>query len=112
MRIFAVLNFVGILLSAVAGVLLLYAMPLQRTNYRLVESKTHEVAMCFNEMKVEAGYGGPLVVSDEACPDGVGPSITPAIQYEHPAFLTVGLWLLALGFAFQVPAGVSAIKKP
>jgi hypothetical protein len=109
-KVFAVLNFLGLLTTAIAGILLLYAMPLERTNYRLVETKSHEVAICFGEKKVVAGYGGPLIVSDESCPAGTGPSVTPAIQYEHPSFVTWGLFLLVVGFCLQVPSGIFAIR--
>jgi hypothetical protein len=111
-KIFAVLNLLGIICSAVAGVLLLYAMPLQRTSYRLVETTTHEVAICFNEKEVVAGFGGPLVVSDEPCPKGLGASVTPAIEYEHPSFVTTGLALLLVGFVLQGPAAIGGIRKP
>jgi hypothetical protein len=111
-RVFSLLNLLGLLCSAVAGVLLLYAIPLERTNYRLVETKTHEVSICFSEKKVVAGYGGPLVAGDEPCPSGIGPSVTPAIQYEHPSFVTWGLLALVIGFVLQVPAGICAIWRP
>src|SRR5215469_9616043 len=111
-RCFAVLNLIGIVSSAAGGILLFFAMPLERTNYRLVETENHEVAICFRGKKVVAGFGGPLVVSDEPCPEGLGASLTPAIQYEHPSFLTWGLVLLVLGFALQMPAAFIAIRRP
>lgn len=111
-RFIAVLNLAGILCSGVAGVLLLLAMTLQRTNYRLVETRRHEVAICLNEKRVVAGFGGPLVLSDEPCPRGLGPSVTPAIQYERPSFVTLGLGLLVVGFTLQLPAAICAITRP
>jgi uncharacterized membrane protein YesL len=57
-RVFAVLNLIGLLCSSIAAILLLYAMTLERTNYRLVETNTHQVAICLHEKRVEAGMAG------------------------------------------------------
>lgn len=95
------LNSTGLVFGLLGAILLFYSISLKRTNYRLVETANHQVAICFSDKLVVAGYGGPLVVSNDPCPNALEPSVAPAIQYEHPTFVKVGLGLLIIGFLCQ-----------
>jgi hypothetical protein len=53
----------------VGGLLLAYALRLKPSSYRLIKTKDGSVAICLDNKRVVAGYGGPLVVSDENCPN-------------------------------------------
>ena len=112
LRSLAILNAVGLAFTVVAAVLLVFAMPLERTNYRLIETRQHEVAICFNDRLVVAGYGGPLVVGPDPCPDSLASGVAPVIRYEHPTFVSWALWLLLVGFVFQLPAALRSIAHP
>lgn len=84
-RVFAVLNFIGLLCSAIAAILLLYAMTLERTNYRLVETSNHQVAICLNEKLVGTGFGGPLVVGTRRVPQVCNPALRPSFNTNTPS---------------------------
>lgn len=104
------MNLAGLICGLVGGLLIVYALPLTRSNYRLVETSNHHVAICFNEKTVEAGYGGPLIVSDKPCPDGIGPSAAPVIGAERPIFVPLGVGLIVLGFILQLPSAWDSVR--
>jgi hypothetical protein len=62
----------GLFFSLIGGMFLFYSLTLKPSNYKLVEKSDHNVAICLNEKVVAAGFGGPLGVTDEACPQGIG----------------------------------------
>ena len=100
----AVLNLLGLSFNLIGGVLLFYSLTLKSSNYRLVEKSDHGVAICLNDKLVGTGYGGPLGVTDEPCPKGIGPSLAPVIEAEKPAYVPWGLGLMCFGFALQLPS--------
>lgn len=108
-RIIAVLNLFGLALSFVGGILLVYVLSMKSSNFRLVERENHDVAICLNGKVVATGFGGPLRVTDEPCPEGIGASTAAVIESEHPAFARWGLVLISVGFIFQMPAATLAV---
>ena len=81
-RVLAALNLVGLLFGLIGGLLLFFSLTLKPSNYRLVEKSDHGVAICLGDKLVASGYGGGIIVSDEPCPQGIGPSRTPVIEAE------------------------------
>jgi hypothetical protein len=108
-RRLAVLNLLGLVFGVVGGLLLFFALTLKPSDYRLVKTRGDKVAICLDNKKVEAGYGGPLAVSAEDCPDVAGNGPTPQIEAHHPAFVRWGLALVIIGFAFQLPSASFAV---
>jgi hypothetical protein len=104
-RVRASSNVVGLLFGSLGGILLFYSLTLKSSNYRLVETADHQVAICLNNRKIATGFGGPLGISDEPCPEGIGPSISPVTEAEKPTFVPWGLRLIVAGFLLQLPAG-------
>jgi hypothetical protein len=91
--------------------LLFYALALKVSNYQLVETSNHGVAICLNGKLVATGYGGPLVTTDEPCPDGTVPSRAAVIQADRPLFAYSGLFCILVGFCLQLPLAVVAVIK-
>jgi uncharacterized membrane protein len=105
-KLWAVLNLVGLLFSVLGGVLLFCSLTATSSNYRLVEKEDHGVAICLNDKVVASGYGGPLIITDEPCPKGIGPSVASVIVAENPKYVPWGFGLIFVGFALQVPAAL------
>ncbi len=103
-KVCATLNIIGLACSFVGGLLLLYSLSVEQSNYKLVEKSDHTVAICVSDKVVEAGFGGPLVVTEEPCPEGIRPSVAAVIGAERPRFLRWGLLLISIGFGLQLPA--------
>jgi hypothetical protein len=82
---------------------------LKQSNFRLVEGNDKQVAICLNGKKVVAGFGGPLVVSEEPCLDMTGTGPTPQVMANRPAFVTTGVWLIIIGFVLQMPGAFSTV---
>ena len=85
-RTCAIANLVGLILGVVGGALLALSLSLKTSNYRFVETEKHEVVICHNDKLVAAGYGGPLGVTNETCPKGIGPSEAPVIETNNKDF--------------------------
>ena len=111
-RLWATLNPLGLLSSLVGGIFLFYSLTLKASNYRLVEKSDHDVAICLNDKVVATGYGGPLRVTDEPCPQGIAPSLAPVIVADNPTFVTWGLGLIVIGFMLQLPSAWVALSPP
>jgi hypothetical protein len=103
-RLWAALNLVGLLCGFFGALLLFFSLTLKSSNYRLVETSNHGVAVCLNNKLVATGFGGQMVVTEESCPKGIGPSIAPVIQAEKPAYVPCGLALIGVGFLLQLPS--------
>jgi hypothetical protein len=88
---------------------LFLSLTLKPSNYRLVETNNHDVAICLGDKVVSSGYGGGIGVGDEPCPQGIRPSRAPVIEAEKPAYVPWGLGLIWVGFALQVPAASVAL---
>jgi hypothetical protein len=108
-RFFAILNLSGLTCGVAGGLFLFYSLTLRTTSFRLVKVGPKNLAICFDDKVVVAGYGGPLVVSDDPCPDLKGTGPTPQIVAERPALASWGVWLIVLGFALQLPVAVLAV---
>jgi len=104
-----ILNLLGLACGVIGGVLLAYSLELQPSNFRLVEGNDKQVAICLNGKKVVAGFGGPLVVSEEPCLDMTGTGPTPQVMANRPAFVTTGVLLIIIGFVLQMPAAFSTV---
>jgi hypothetical protein len=70
---------------------LFYGLTQRITNFRLVETKDGSMALCLKDRKVASGYGGPLILSDDPCPDVKPTGQLPEIVAEHPVMLNSGL---------------------
>lgn len=107
-RASAALNLFGLFFSLIGGIFLFYSLTLKASAYRLVETSDHDVAICLNNKLVATGYGGPLRVTDEPCPQGIAPSLAPVIEAEKPAYVLWGLGLICFGFVMQLPSALDA----
>ena len=110
-RVFASLNLVGLLGGVLGGLLLFYSFTLKASNFSLIKVADGQLAICMDGKVVVAGFGGPLVIGDDKCPSVTGAGPTPQVVADRPTFAKWGVWLVILGFLFQVPAAVVALKK-
>jgi hypothetical protein len=67
-RFWAFLNLAGLICGVMGALFLFYSLALKPSNFRLVKVGDKKLAICLDNKVVVAGYGGPLVVSDDACP--------------------------------------------
>ena len=112
-KFWAVFNLIGLTCGVAGGLLLAYALTLKPSNFRLVKTGEKELAICLDSRRVVAGYGGPLVVSDDPCPDMQGTGPTAEITANRPQLAHLGLWLIICGFVLQLPSALAAIfAKP
>ena len=109
-RFFAFLNIVGLLGGVLGGLFLFYSFTLRASNFSLDKVRDKEVAICMDGRVVVAGFGGPLVVSDDACPDVKGAGLTPQVVSDRPTLAKWGVVLVILGFLLQIPAASVALK--
>jgi hypothetical protein len=107
-KFFALINLIGLVCGITGSVLLLFSFTLRPSNYSLTETSDHRVAICLNGRVVASGYGGPLGVTDEGCPEG---GVAPVIEADRPAFARWGLRLILLGFALQVPSALLPFRR-
>jgi hypothetical protein len=111
-KLSATLNLFGLVTSLVGGILLAYALTLRPTNFRLVQtSDSNGMALCLGDKTVQAGFGGPLVVTSDPCPDTLHTGPTPEVLTNHPSMTTWGIRLIIAGFAFQLPAAIKTIRE-
>jgi hypothetical protein len=111
----AVANFLGLILGVAGGVMLALSLSIKPSNYRLVEAKrsdVSEVVICHGNKIVAAGYGGPLVMTDEDCPTGTGPSEAAVVETNNEEVAKLGLYLVIFGFLLQCPAAIGSIIAP
>jgi hypothetical protein len=111
-RMFAVANLFGLIIGVAGGVLLACSLSLKTSNYRLVENEKHEVVICHDGKLVGVGYGGPLTTGDEPCPEGLGPSSAAVVETNNDALAKLGLILVIVGFALQVPFAAKDAFSP
>ena len=108
-HLWAIFNLIGLVFSVLGGLFLFYSLMLKPSNFRLVKVGEHELAICLDDKKVVAGYGGPLVVSDEVCPELSKTGPTPQVVANRPRLANLGILLILLGFALQLPAAAAAV---
>jgi|SRR5580700_2303394 hypothetical protein len=111
-RVLAFLNLFGLACSAAGGLFLVYSLTLKSSNFRLIKVADNELAICLDDKKVVAGYGGPLVVSDGPCPDMKRTGPTPQVIADNPRLATWGVTLIFLGFVLQLPTAIAAVRIP
>jgi hypothetical protein len=107
-RSFSVLNSVnlfGLVCGVAGGIMLSSALTLRPTNFRLVQTKDG-TALCLKDKTVSTGFGGPLIVTDDPCPDTLHTGPTPEVLTNRPRLARTGFWLVIAGFIFQVPAAL------
>ena len=107
-RWFAILNLAGLGSSVAGGVILTYSLTVKPSHYRLVKTREGTVAICLDGKLVQAGFGGPLVATDDPCPDmeTTGPVLQVVANRER---LKMGLPVIMVGFALQLPAAIFAV---
>src|ERR1700693_2915836 len=93
----AALNLLGLIFSVLGGVLLFFSLTLKPSNYSLVETANHKVAICLGEKLVTSGFWGDLVLSDDSCPQGIGPNRAAVIEAYKPECVPWGLGLIWVG---------------
>ena len=108
-RLWALLNLLGLVGTAVGGLLLFYSLTLEPSNFRLVKVHDKELAICLDDKTVVAGYGGPLVVSNDPCPDSGKTGPTPQVTADRPKMAHFGVLLIIIGLFLQLPVAVAAI---
>lgn len=86
--------------------------------FKLVEDASYRppaggkgFAICHDDEKVVAGFGGPLIPAG-ACPASElkNTGATPQLVAHHPAFAAWGVRLLIVGFLLQIPLAWTAVK--
>jgi hypothetical protein len=108
-QLWAFLNLIGLVCSVLGGLFLFYSLTLKPSNFRLVKVGEKELAICLDDRIVVAGYGGPLVVSDDVCPDIGKTGLTPQVVANRPKLTNFGILLILIGFALQLPAAAAAV---
>ena len=48
-------------------------------------------------------------LTNEPCPQAIGPSRAPVIEAEKPAYVPCGLALVCVGFLLQLPSALLAL---
>jgi hypothetical protein len=109
-KFFAILNLLGLFSGAAGGLFLFYSLTIRPSSFRLVKTGHKELAICLDDKKIVAGFGGPLVVSEEICPDMEKTGPTPEVVADRPKFVVLGIVLIIVGFAFQLPAGFLVLR--
>lgn len=109
-RCCALLNLIGLAFTFFGSIGVIESLTQRTTEFRLVQTKDGGMALCDKEKKVDSGYGGPLIVSQEACPDITTTGRLPEIVADHPAVLNAGIALIIVGFILQIPFAVIALK--
>lgn len=107
--VLAVANLVGLSCGLVGGLLLVYALTLKPSQFRLVETSDGNMALCLKDKRVATGYGGPLGVTDEPCPEWQHTGPTAEVVTEKPAYVPWGVRLIIIGFVLQLPAAIAAL---
>lgn len=108
-RVWAVLNLVGLSCGLVGGILLFFSLTLEPTEFRLVRTSTGDMALCLKDKKVATGYGGPLGVSDEPCPNWQDTGPTVQVKADRPGYVPWGLALIVFGFILQLPSAIASV---
>ena|SRR5712692_9978058 len=99
----------GLSCSLVGGFLLFYFLTLKPSEFRLVRTSNGDMALCLKDKRVATGYGGPLGVTDEPCPEWQHTGPTAEVVAEKPAYARWGLGLIIVGFGLQLPLAITAV---
>lgn len=83
-----------------ASIMLFYSLTVVSSPFKPIVT-TANVYLCFNGKLLTAGYGGPLVLSPDACPGWAEARAAALVASEHQSFIPWGLGLLILSFVLQ-----------
>jgi hypothetical protein len=108
-RVWALANLVGLFCGFVGGVLLLFSLTLEPSEFRLVATSNGGMALCRNDKRVATGFGGPLAVTSDPCPEWEHTGPTVEVKASSPARAHWGLALIILGFVFQLPSAIAGV---
>jgi hypothetical protein len=108
-RSFAVLNLLGLLSGVLGGLCWYYSLVIEPSPFTLVKVADKQFAMCLDGKVIQAGYGGPLIATEEACPNVQGTGPTLQVVTERPKMANWAIPLIVLGFILQVPAALLAV---
>jgi hypothetical protein len=86
----------------VASILLALTFSVTSSPFRPILTSKGETALCFEGKLLVAGFGGPLVLSTDPCPEWDQAKPAALMEFKHPRFLRWGFVLLALAFALQL----------
>jgi hypothetical protein len=96
----------GAAFCGLAGSIVLFcSLTITASPFRPVMISDGTTALCFNGKTLVAGYGGPLVLSNEACQGWNEAKPAALVSAEHPMFVKIGFVLLALAFVFSAVVG-------
>lgn len=84
-----------------ASIMLFYSLTVVSSPFKPIVT-TADAHLCFNGKLLVAGYGGPLVLSPDACPGWDEGKPAALVASEHQSFISWGLGLLMLSFVLQV----------
>ena len=90
----------GAACGVLAGILLFFSFTSTSSTFKPILT-TDGAHLCFNGKLLVAGYGGPLVLSQEACPGWNEGKSAALVSAEHPIFMLLGFILLGLSFVLQ-----------
>jgi hypothetical protein len=86
----AVLNLLGLSLTLVGSLLLIWTLTVKPSEFRLVKTSTSDMALCLKDKRVATGFGGPLVVTTEPCPEWQNTGPTAEVVTDKPAYADWG----------------------
>jgi hypothetical protein len=112
MRTFAVLNLLGLISALVGSFFWLYTLTIQPSAFTLVSTGEKTVGICLKGKLVVAGFGGPLVLSDDPCPQDSKTGPIVQVTANRPLMAKWIMPLIALGFGLQLPSAIYAVCKP
>jgi hypothetical protein len=109
-KLLAILNLVGLMADVVGGFFWYYSLVPKASAFKMVKSSGGILSICLDGKKVVGGWGGPLVLSDEPCPEGEGSGpVLLQVATERPTMAKLAMPLIGLGFLLQLPAAVLAV---
>ena len=107
----AIANLLGLILALIGGLLASASLKIRPSHFRLVETRDElGMALCKDDKKVAGGFGGPLTVTNEACPGIDDSHPTPEVTADHPLLAKISFWIVIAAFAFRIPAAIGAIE--
>ncbi len=96
--------------SLFGAVLLFFSLTIGPSPFRLVATRDGRTGICFDGKWVVAGFGGPLILSDESCVGWEQAKPAAVVAAERPKLVPWGFGLLTFGFVLQVGASLTAVR--
>lgn len=98
-------------LNVIGAGILFFSFQATSSDFRLVTARNKTVlspdplvqyALCVNNYTiVETDSKGSMMMGHNGCPDWEHSRPAAVVNFEHPAFVTVGMFMLVLGFVLQ-----------